>query len=93
MGLTLTYVHSDHFVVSPDILMERYSNTDIKYMCTFKLEDNACTAESKRILGDLKPLIIDGPGWTYVKRCWSKRDGRGAILDLKRQADGIAVSR
>ena len=75
------------------MLKKNYSDTDVKYMRTFKLKGGACTADSKRIFDELQPLIIDGPGGTYVKLFELKRDGRGAILALKRQAEGIIASK
>jgi len=93
MGIPLMYVQRDHFVVSPDILTKQYSDTDVEYMRTFKLEGDAYTDDSKHIFDEFKPLIIDGPGWTYVKSFGHKRDGRGAILALKRQAEGSDASK
>jgi len=60
MGLPLAYVQRDHFVVSPGMLTEQYSDTDVEYMRTFKLEGDAYTADNKRVFDELKPLIIDG---------------------------------
>ena len=93
MDRPLTYVQRDHFVVWPDMLTESYSDTDVKYMHTFKLEDDTYTSNSKRVFDDLKPLISDGPGWTYVKTFGPKCDSRGAILALKRQAEGSDASK
>ena len=73
-----------HDVVHPSILTESYDDTDVEYMRTFKLEGAEFQADSGRISDELKSLVIDGPGWTYVKPFGSKRDGRGAILALKK---------
>ena len=41
----------------------------------------------------LKPLIINGPVWTDVKMFGPKRDGSGAILALKYQAEHSTASK
>ena len=92
MGFPLTYAQRDHFVISPDMMTD-YSDTDVEYMRTFKLEGDAYTANSNRVFDELKPLIIEGPGCTYVKTFGPKRDGRGTILALKRQDEGSATSK
>ena len=55
---------SDQSVVIPYVLTEQYSDTDAKFIRTFKLEDDAYTFDSKHVFDELKPLSIDGPGWT-----------------------------
>jgi hypothetical protein len=65
------------------MLLEVYDDTDVEYMRTFKLEGAEFKADSARLFDELKPLVIDGPGWTYVKPFSTKRNGRGAILALK----------
>ena len=75
------------------MLTEAYDDTDVEYMRTFKLEGAEFQADSARLFDELKPLVIDGPGWTYVKPYGKKRDGRGAILALKMQAEENAATK
>jgi len=75
------------------MLTQQYSDSDVEYMRTFKPEGDAYISDSKRVFDELKPLIIDGPSWTYVKPFGPKCDGRGAILDLKHQTEGSDASK
>jgi hypothetical protein len=75
------------------MLIEVYNDTDVEYMRTFKLEGAEFKADSARLFDELKPLVTDGPGWTYVKPFSNKRNGRGAILALKLQAEGTAATK
>jgi hypothetical protein len=38
-----------------------------------------------------KPLEVGGPGWSFVKLYDKRKDGRNAVLALKKQAEGQAV--
>jgi hypothetical protein len=40
---------------------------------------------------ELKPLVVDGPGWAFVRRFNKARDGRAAVLALRAQAEGPAA--
>ena len=46
IGLSLTIILHAHTLVDPDMLSETYSNTDIEYMRTFKLEGEAYDADN-----------------------------------------------
>ena len=89
----LTYCQRVHEKVHPSMLLEVYNDTDVKYMRTFKPEGAELKADSARLFDELKPLVIDVPGWTYAKSFSNKRNGRGAILALKLQAEGTAATK
>jgi hypothetical protein len=36
-------------------------------------------------------LIVDGPGWSFIKKFDKTKDGRGAVLALKAQAEGTSA--
>ena len=67
MGLPLKYVQRNHYVVTNYMLKELYDDTDIKFIRIFKLEGDAYTSDIKRVFDELKLLIVDRSGWTYMK--------------------------
>ena len=91
MGIPMMYVQRFHTDVTPEMLLATYENTDEEFMCTFKLEGEAWNADNGTYWNELKPLIIDGPGWTYIKPFGARKDGRGAIIALTMQAEGSAA--
>ena len=93
MGLPLTYFQRVHDKVHPFMLLEVYDDSDVEFCRTFKLDGAEYKADSARLFDELKPLVIDGPGWTYVKPFSSKRNGRAAILALRLQAEGTAATK
>jgi hypothetical protein len=36
-------------------------------------------------------LVVDGPGWSFIKKYDKAKDGRGAVLALKSQAEGTSA--
>jgi hypothetical protein len=48
-------------------------------------------ADNRTLYDEFKPLIVDGPGWSFVKRFDKTKDGRRAVLALKTQAEGISA--
>jgi hypothetical protein len=38
-----------------------------------------------------KPLVVNGPGWSFVKKFDNKKQGRKAVLVLKTQAEGTSA--
>ncbi|KAI2501803.1 Reverse transcriptase (RNA-dependent DNA polymerase) [Fragilaria crotonensis] len=40
---------------------------------------------------EFKPLVVDGPGWSFIKKFDKAKDGRGAVLALKTQAEGTSA--
>jgi hypothetical protein len=43
------------------------------------------------LYNELKPLVVDGPGWAFVRRFDKAKDGRAAVLALRAQAEGPAA--
>jgi hypothetical protein len=40
---------------------------------------------------EFKPLVVDGPGWGFVKKFDRMKNGRGTVLALKSQAEGLSA--
>jgi hypothetical protein len=47
--------------------------------------------DNRNLYDEFKPLIVDGPGWGFVKKFDKQKDGRGAVLALKTQAEGTSA--
>jgi hypothetical protein len=44
--------------------------------------------DNRRVYLVLKGLVIDGPGWAFIRKFNKDQDGRGAYFALKAQAEG-----
>jgi hypothetical protein len=50
--------------------------------------------DSRTLYDELKPLVINSPGWSLIKHCSynnKTKDSRKAVLALKKQAKGQAT--
>jgi hypothetical protein len=41
--------------------------------------------DNKRVWNKLKPLVVDGPGWVFIKSLEATKHGCNVLLTLKRQ--------
>lgn len=48
------------------------------------------TMDNARLYRELKSVIVNGEGWTYIKRYEKRQDGREAYMALKLQCEGTA---
>jgi hypothetical protein len=62
-------------------------------MVEMMLSGNHYKIDNARVYNDLKPLIVDGAGWAFIKKFDRGKIGRGALLALKKQAEGNSVKR
>jgi hypothetical protein len=46
--------------------------------------------DNRTLYDELKPLVLDGPGWAFVRKYDKAKDGRKAVLALKAQAEGLS---
>jgi hypothetical protein len=42
------------------------------------------------LYNELKALVVDGPGWAFIRNFDKAKDGRKAVLALKAQAEGLS---
>jgi hypothetical protein len=59
-----------------------------KVVATVLLSGQHFTVDNESIWEIVKSLVIDGFGWSFVKRFDRNMDGRAAILTLRRQCEG-----
>ena len=89
--IPLTYVYRETEVPTPEIRAVLYDTTDEKYIALTTLSGKHWTKDNNRVYSELKPLLIDGPAWAFIKRFDKKADGRQAVLSLIRHAEGDAA--
>ena len=46
--------------------------------------------DNPRFYRELKSFVVNGEGWSYIKKFERSQDGRKAYLALKRQCEGTA---
>ena len=48
--------------------------------------------DNRTLYDEFKPLVVDGPGWSFIKKYDKSKDGRGVVLlALKSQAEGTSA--
>jgi hypothetical protein len=74
--------------VTPDIRNANYGTDEAECMTTTILEGNHYNLDNKRVWNKFKPLIVDRPGWPFIKVYEKSNNGRGAVQDLFSQNQG-----
>ena len=87
----LTYLIRDHEVVTAEMLDATYATTQERLIATTALRGAHFELDNRTLYDQFKPLVVDGPGWSFIKRFDKKKDGRGAVLALKTQAEGTSA--
>ena len=87
----LTYLIRDHEAVTADLLAADYASTQERLIATTALSGAHFELDNRTLYDEFKPLVVDGPGWSFIKRFDKKKDGRGAVLALKSQAEGTSA--
>lgn len=86
--IPLSYTYREHEVVTADMRAAVYAEDDDKYIATTVLRGRHYQLDNRRVWNELKPLVVDGPGWVFIKTLEDTKNGRNAILTLKRQNEG-----
>jgi hypothetical protein len=86
--LPLIYVAREHDDVTDEI-REREYDTHTKEICDIVLlSGQHYEVDNASVWEIIKGLVIDGFGWSFIKRYDKKMDGRAAIQALRRQCEG-----
>jgi hypothetical protein len=86
--IPLSYVYREHALVTPAMRAAAYQDEDAHYIAITALGGRHYQLDNRRVWNELKPLVVDGPGWVFIKTLEDTKDGRAAILTLKRQNEG-----
>mmetsp|Transcript_687 Transcript_687/g.1003 ORF Transcript_687/g.1003 Transcript_687/m.1003 type:complete len:475 (+) Transcript_687:126-1550(+) len=86
-----TYIIREHDAVTPDHYAAVYQDHDAKLVATTQLQGDWYTLDNHRVYDEFKNLVVKGPGWSFVKAFDKTKDGRNAVLTLKRQCEGTSA--
>jgi hypothetical protein len=88
--IPLTYLVREHEeVMLVEIQNADYGSIQEQLIATTALSGPHFELDNQMLYNELKPLVIDGPGWSFIKKYDKKKQGRNAVLALlKMQAEG-----
>ena len=85
----LTYIIRDHGTVPPDAHEQEYDTFDELYHTTTVHEGTHFQADNTRVWHEIKAVIQDGPGWDFIRKFERTKNGRGAVMALKKQNESL----
>jgi hypothetical protein len=87
----LSYVFGDHAIVDPAMHLLAYDDHDLRLIATTELQGPWSEVDNHHIYDEFKALALKGPGWSFIKSFDRTRNGREAILTLRRQCEGTSA--
>jgi hypothetical protein len=89
----LTYIFRDKAVPEPADFIVDYETHDDYLVALTVLNGAWYDLDNRQIYDEFKGLVLKGPEWTFVKTFDRAKDGRNAVLTLKRQCEGTSAVR
>jgi hypothetical protein len=86
----LSYLIREHVVVTAEMLAAEYDSDAARLIETTALEGAHFDHDNRTLYDELKPLLVKGPGWPFIKKFDKAKDGRGAFLALQAQTEGTS---
>jgi hypothetical protein len=86
----LSYLIREHEEVTQEMLDADYASTVDRLVAMTVLEGAHFDLDNCTLCNELKALVVDGPGWAFVRKFDKAKDGRKAVLALKAQAEGLS---
>ena len=86
--IPLVYLIREHVAVTNEITTATYASPEDKLIAITVHAGEHYEVDNRTLYEELKPLVVDGPGWGFIKKFDKTKDGRGAVLALKAQAEG-----
>jgi hypothetical protein len=87
----LSYVFRDHEQVDPAMHLQVYEDHDARLIATTELQDSWYEIDNHCVYNEFKALVLKGPGWSFIKGFDRTRNGREAVLTLRRQCEGTSA--
>jgi hypothetical protein len=87
----LLYVFKDHQLVDPTMHQVQYNDHDKCLVNTTSLTGPWFEVDNHRVYDKFKALVLKGPGWSFIKAYDRAKNGRGAVLALRRQYKGTSA--
>jgi hypothetical protein len=88
----LSYLVREHEVVTPEHRDAAYQSVQERLIAITALSGTHFVLDNRTLYDEFKPLVVDGPGWSFIKKFDKSKDGRGAVLALKAQAEGTSAT-
>ena len=80
--IPLTYIARPHSEVTDEIRNATYDNNMDRLIAITTHDGTHYARDNATVWTELEPILIDGPGWTYVKWYEKRKGVRNAILAL-----------
>jgi hypothetical protein len=80
--IPLAYLICDHDEVTDEIRNDMHDSEGERLIAITIHNGNHYDIDNKTLYDELKPLVVDGPEWGFIKKFDKSRDGRKAILAL-----------
>jgi hypothetical protein len=87
----LSYVIRDHDEVLDVHHNAVYEDHNARLVATTTLAGDWYTLDNHRVYDEFKALVLKGPGWSFIKQFDRLKDGRNAVLTLRRQCEGTSA--
>jgi len=87
----LTYVFREHQIVDNAMHLVNYNDHDDRLINTTVLAGPWFELDNQRVYEEFKALVLKGPGWSFIKAYDRTKNGRGAVLALRRQCEGTSA--
>jgi hypothetical protein len=91
--IPLTYLIRDEAIVTQEIQDADYDNDVERLEATTIFQGSHFDIDNTTLYEALKPLVINGPGWSFIRQFDKAKNGRAALLALKSQAEGQSAQR
>jgi hypothetical protein len=88
--IPLSYLVREHEEVTPAIQNADYGSVQERLIATTALSGPHFELDNRTLYDEFKALVVDGPGWSFVKKYDKQKSGRKAVLALKTQAEGTS---
>jgi len=85
----LLYLTREHGVVTAAITGATYATMEERLIATTVHAGAHYDLDNRTLYNEIKILVVDGSGWSFIRKYDKMKDGRSAILALKAQAEGL----
>jgi hypothetical protein len=87
----LSYLIRENEAVTQEQRDAEYSSVQERLITITALNGTHYELDNRTLYDEFKPLVVDGPGWSFIKKFDRSKDGRSAVLTLKSQAEGTSA--
>jgi hypothetical protein len=87
----LSYLVREHDEVTEEQRDAENQSTQERLIAITAFNGTHFDLDNRTLYDEFKPLVVDGPGWSFIKKFDKLKDGCGAVLALKAQAEGTSA--